>query len=62
VCRLWPDEAVTHGPGVAEGPSSHRFAHGFVAHAAVDASNLAALPLLPGIECLTIGADHDLAG
>ena len=30
--------------------------------AAVDAGNLAALPVLPGIETLTIGADNDPAG
>ncbi|MDE3037095.1 MAG: toprim domain-containing protein [Pseudomonadota bacterium] len=30
--------------------------------AAVDAGNIASFPVLPGIECLTIFADHDKAG
>jgi putative DNA primase/helicase len=62
--RLWPDEAVTLGLGLAEGIETALAA----AHvhtpvwAAIDASNLAAFPVLPGVEALTIFADHDEAG
>lgn len=64
VVRLWPDESVTHGLSIAEGLESalaaaHVFAPGW---AAVDAGNLAQLPILSGIETLTIFADHDAAG
>lgn len=64
VCRLWPDDAVTHGLGVAEGvETALSLAHGFTpAWAAIDAGNLADFPLLAGIECLTVAADHDDAG
>jgi hypothetical protein len=38
-------------------------AHGFVpAWATLDASNLGTLPVLDGIDCLTIVADHDPDG
>ncbi len=62
--RLWPDEAVTYGLALAEGIESALAA----AHLAtpvwscIDASNLAAFPVLAGIEALTIFADHDAAG
>lgn len=64
VCRLWPDEAVTCGLGVAEGiESALSLAHGMApVWAAIDAGNLAALPVLIGIEALTIAADHDPPG
>jgi putative DNA primase/helicase len=64
VVRLWPDEAVTHGLGVAEGiETALSLAHGFrPAWACIDAGNLAALPILDGIEALTIAADNDEAG
>lgn len=62
--RLWPDEAVSTSLAVAEGiESALSLAH---AHqpvwSLIDAGNLAALPVLVGIECLLIGADHDNAG
>lgn len=62
--RLWPDEAVVTSLAVAEGiESALSLAH---AHqpvwSLIDAGNLAALPVLAGIECLLIGADHDNAG
>jgi hypothetical protein len=64
VCRLWPDEAVTCGLGIAEGiESALSLAWGFKpVWACVDAGNLAALPVLEGVEALTIAGDHDPAG
>lgn len=64
VIRLWPDEAVSTCLAVAEGIETalslariHR-----PAWACIDAGNLATLPVLPGIEALVIGTDHDDAG
>ncbi len=64
VVRLWPDEAVTMGLGVAEGiETALSLAHAFQpVWACIDAGNLAALPVLSGIESLLIGADNDPAG
>lgn len=64
VIRLWPDEYVTHGLALAEGiESALAAAHLFQpVWAAIDAGNMAQLPVLPGIEALTIFADHDRAG
>lgn len=64
VIRLWPDEAVTTGLAVAEGiETALALAHVYrPAWACIDAGNLAALPVLAGVECLVIGADHDEAG
>lgn len=64
VIRLWPDEAVTTGLGIAEGiETALSLAHGFTpVWATIDAGNMAAFPVLEGIECLTIAADHDEAG
>ena len=64
VVRLWPDEAVTTGLCVAEGlETALTAARGFgLAWACLDAGNLAILPVLPGVEALTIVADHDEAG
>lgn len=64
VIRLWPDEAVTHGLGIAEGIEaalSLAWAYRPV-WACIDAGNLAAFPVLGGIEALTIAADNDDAG
>ncbi len=64
VVRLWPDEAVTTGLGVAEGiETALAAARAFQpVWACVDAGNLAALSVLPGVEALTVFADHDPAG
>lgn len=64
VVRLWPDEAVTLGLGVAEGiETCLSLAHAFTpVWACLDAGNLGAFPVLAGIESLLIGADHDDAG
>jgi putative DNA primase/helicase len=64
VCRLWPDDSVTYGLGVAEGiETALSLAHAFKpVWACVDAGNLAGLPVLAGIETLVIAVDHDPAG
>ncbi len=64
VIRLWPDEAVTTGLAVGEGiETCLSLAHAFTpVWSAIDASNLTALPVLPGIEALTIAQDNDPAG
>lgn len=62
--RLWPDEAVTHGLAVAEGiETALSLAHGYApVWSLIDAGNLAALPVLGGVEALVIAADNDPAG
>jgi hypothetical protein len=64
VVRLWPNEAVTCGLAIAEGlESALAAAHLFQpVWAAIDASNLARFSVLPGVDALTIFADHDPAG
>ena len=64
VVRLWPNDAVTCGLAIAEGlESALGAAHLFQpAWAAIDASNLAQFPVLPGVDALTIFADHDNIG
>jgi hypothetical protein len=64
VVRLWPDEAVTHGLGIAEGvETALSLAHAYQpVWACIDAGNMAALPVLGGIKSLVIAADHDDAG
>src|SRR4051794_30474912 len=64
VVRLWPDEEVATGLCVAEGiETALTAARGFgLAWACLDAGNLAELPVLAGIDALTVVADHDEAG
>lgn len=64
VIRLWPDEAVTRGLAVAEGiETALAGAHGYVpVWSCIDTGNMARLPVLPGIESLTVFADNDPAG
>jgi hypothetical protein len=64
VCRLWPDDFVSHGLGLAEGiETALSLAHGFApVWAAIDAGNLTALPVLAGVEVLVIAQDRDPAG
>jgi putative DNA primase/helicase len=64
VIRLWPDEAVTTGLAVAEGiETALTIAHDYKpVWSLIDAGNLAAFPVLAGIETLVIGADNDPAG
>lgn len=62
--RLWPDEAVTYGLGIAEGiETALSLALALrPVWSLIDAGNLAAFPVLPALEVLTIAADHDPAG
>jgi putative DNA primase/helicase len=64
VIRLWPDEAVTHGLGIAEGiETALTLAHARApVWSCLDAGNLAAFPVLAGIEVLTVAVDNDPAG
>lgn len=64
VIRLWPDEAVSTGLALAEGVETALSVARYFqpVWAAIDAGNLGTLPVLPGIEALTIAADHDPAG
>jgi hypothetical protein len=64
VIRLWPDDAVTYGLGVAEGiESALSLAHALQpVWSLIDAANLAAFPALEGTGSLTIAADNDPAG
>ncbi len=64
VIRLWPDETVAAGLGIAEGiETALSLAHGFrPVWSCIDAGNLAAFPVLEGVESLVIAADHDEAG
>lgn len=64
VIRLWPDDRVSMGLGIAEGiETTLTLARGFTpAWSVIDAANLAAFPVLAGIEALTVAVDHDVAG
>lgn len=64
VCRLWPDEDVTRGLGIAEGiETALSLAHAYTpVWACIDAGNLSAFPVLAGIESLVIAQDRDPAG
>lgn len=62
--RLWPDECVTLGIAIAEGietalSASAEFTPSWVS---VGAGNMAAFPVLPGIDAITVFADHTWAG
>jgi hypothetical protein len=62
--RLWPDDSVTLGLGIAEGiETALTLARGFApVWATIDAGNLAAFPYMSPIESLTVAVDHDPAG
>ena len=64
VIRLWPDDDVILGLGIAEGVESALAAARVYRPmwACIDAGNVTNFPVLPGIESLTIFADHDPAG
>jgi len=64
VIRLWPDQSVTVGLGIAEGvETALAAAHSFAPMwSLIDAGNLAQFAVLDGIESLTVFADHDDAG
>jgi len=62
--RLWPDDAVTTGLGLAEGiETALSVAHLFrPMWSTIDAGHMAKFPVLPGIESLSIFVDDDDAG
>lgn len=64
VIRLFPDDWVTTGLGIAEGiETALSLAHEHQpVWAAISATNMGRLPVLGGIECLTIAVDADDAG
>ncbi|HAM22395.1 MAG TPA: hypothetical protein DCQ04_08985 [Actinobacteria bacterium] len=64
VVRLWPDEDVTTSLGIGEGiETTLSLAHAFTpTWALIDAGNLAAMPLLKGVQSLLIAADNDPPG
>jgi putative DNA primase/helicase len=64
VIRLWADDVVTTGLGVAEGIESALTAARVFKPmwCGLDAGNLTGFPVLPGIEAITLFADHDDAG
>ncbi len=64
IVRLWPDEEVLDGLAIGEGiETCLAAAHGFTPiWSTLDAGNMATFPVLPGIEALTVVADHDEAG
>jgi hypothetical protein len=64
VIRLWPDEAVVTGLAIAEGiETALAVADMYVPiWSTIDASNMAAFPVLEGIESILIAADNDAAG
>jgi hypothetical protein len=62
VVRLSPDEDVHYGLGIGEGIETC-LATGFTPiWACLSAGTMTAFPVLDGVECLTIFADHDHAG
>lgn len=66
--KLWPAGAsLTIGEGLETVLSAalnlrHRNQALMPAWACIDTNNLAALPLVPGVQCLTVLTDHDAAG
>jgi hypothetical protein len=64
VVRLWPDDAVTTGLAVGEGVETMlSAARGFTpVWSLIDSGNLSAMPVLDGIESLTVVVDHDPGG
>jgi hypothetical protein len=62
VVKLTPDEDVTSGLAIAEGIESALSAPFRPIWACLDASTLSRFPVLAGIQCLTVYADHDDAG
>lgn len=62
--RLWPNDAVATGLGIGEGIETVlSLAHAYrPAWSLIDAGNLGAFPVLPGIEALVIAQDNDPAG
>jgi hypothetical protein len=64
VIRLYPDEYVTTGLGIAEGiETALSLAHSMrPVWSCVNKANLAKFPVFNGIECLSIAVDNDKDG
>jgi hypothetical protein len=64
VVKLTPDEDVLQGLAIGEGLETCLTAilAGYPTWASLDSGNLAAFPVLPGVDCLNVLADHDLIG
>jgi hypothetical protein len=64
VIRLWPDDWITTGLGLAEGvETALSMAHGYTpVWATMDSGNLENFPVLGGIESLVLAEDGDKAG
>ncbi len=64
IIRLWPDDKITYGLGIAEGiETALSAAHGFQPiWSTVNKSNLNKFPVLDAVEVLTILADPEGAG
>ena len=64
VIRLWPDEDVTYGLGIAEGiETALSLAWAYTpVWATIDAGHLARFPVLDGVQSLVIAQDQDPAG
>jgi hypothetical protein len=68
--KLWPNDRVEQGLVIGEGVETclaaasmeHRGTLLQPVWSLIDAGHVAAFPVLPGIECLTILADHDASG
>jgi putative DNA primase/helicase len=62
--RLWPDDLVTYGLGVAEGiETALTLGRVFTpVWSLIDAGNLGSFPVLAGIDAVTVCVDHDPAG
>ena len=64
VIRVWPDDWVTYGLGIAEGiESALTLARAFTpVWSTIDAGNMARFPVLPVIEALTVAVDNEDTG
>ena len=64
VIRLYPDDQVTTGLGIAEGiETALSLAHEYLpVWAAISGNNMGSMPVLNGIECLVVAVDADDAG
>lgn len=64
VIRLWPDDYVNSGLGIAEGiETALSLAHGYQpVWSVLDANHMASMPVIPSVEVLMIAKDNDPAG
>jgi histidyl-tRNA synthetase len=64
VIRLWPDDYVSHGLGVAEGiETALSLAQAYEpVWSLIDANHLASFPVISNVEVLMIAKDNDPAG